>query len=180
MTIFLITAPSGAGKTTLAQELEKQKYWNECISVTSRPMREDEVDGETYYYVTKTEFEEMIDAKVFAETVIYDRNYYGITNEEIQSKRRRYNHVFIIVDHNGYKQVKELYPDAVGIFLHMSKEDCMANMLLRGDSIENAIKRINKYDVEMENRNHYDYVIKNVRNRQVSTVALLKNLIAQY
>lgn len=180
MTLFLITGASGTGKTTLAQILLSQKHWKECISTTTRPMRKNEIDGVTYDFVNLEDFEIMKNNLEFAETVVYDGNSYGITKDEINLKTKDDYHAFIIVDFNGYEQVKEIYPDAVGIFLHMTKEDCLANMLLRGDSIEDAMKRINRYDDEMKNRIHFDYVVKNVRNKQNATTNLLKNLIYQY
>lgn len=176
--IFLITAPSGAGKTSIAERLKG--IWGECISTTTRPMRDGEVEGETYYYVSPLKFNEMSENGKFAERVMYDGNSYGITHEEIERVGKLHKNIYIIVEFNGYKQVKALYPNAVGIFLHMSKEDCMANMLLRGDSMEKALNRIELYENEMANKVHYDYVIKNVRNKMMNTVEIIKNIIGQH
>lgn len=178
--VFTITAPSGAGKTTLAQSLQTYGYWVEAISHTSRKMREGEIEGTTYYYKSRTEFETMIAQGEFAEWVEYDDNYYGISHKEIERVMATGFHVFIIVDHNGFTQIKEQYPDSVNIFLHMTKEDCMANMLLRGDSIKSATSRIERYDDEMKNRGDFDYVIKNVRDKQDSIVYILKMIVNQY
>lgn len=180
MTVFLITAPSGAGKTTIAQKIQSYGDWMECISHTSRDMREGEVDGKTYYFVSKKGFQELYDAGHFAERVEYDGNLYGITKAEIERVTKTGRSVFIIVDNDGYKQVKEIYPDAIGIFIHMTKEECMANMLLRGDSIEKALKRIALYDEEIKNRGQYDYVVKNVRNKFDQTISIIRGIIRQY
>ena len=175
MTLFLITAPSGAGKTTLCKKIN---HWTECVSHTTRPMRDGEKDGETYYFVSKEEFNEMDEQGGFAEKVEYDGNYYGVSVNELQSKLKDGKIVYIIVEYDGYKQIKEKYPEAIGIFVYMSKEECMANMLLRGDSLENAISRIEKYDSEMKNRKEYDYVIKNVRDKFLSTTNIMENIIS--
>lgn len=180
MTLYLITAPSGAGKTTVAQDVMKQGLWIECISHTTRPMREGEVDGVTYHFIDEKTFLHMRKDGKFAEDVIYDGNYYAVSHHEIEEKLKDNENVFIIVDFNGYKQVKEMYPDAIGIFLHMSKEDCLANMLLRGDSMENALRRIEKYDYEMGNSGGFDYVIKNVRGRLEYTEIIIRNIINQH
>lgn len=181
MAIFLITGASGSGKTTIAQEMQKLGYWDECISHTTRDMREGEVDGKTYYFINRPKFEDMLSNGEFAENVTYDGNCYGITKKEIERVMRdNHKDVFVIVEYDGYLQMKEHYPDAIGIFLYMSKEDCLANMLLRGDSIDKALKRIERYDDEMKNRNEYDYVIKNVRNRQNQTINVIVNIIMQY
>lgn len=180
MAIFLITAPSGAGKTTLVKEIQRMRVWQECISHTTRKMREGEVEGETYYYVTEEEFTGMSNRNELAERVIYNGNKYGISKDEIKRVTSLGKHVAVIVEYDGYTQMKQAFPDAVGIFIHMSKEDCMANMLLRGDSIENALGRIELYDEEVKNREEYDYVIKNVRDKFFSTSRILRNIAMQY
>lgn len=180
MAIFLITAPSGAGKTTISQEVARLGAWKECISHTTRPIRKGEVDGKTYYYVSKEKFEEMKKNDLMAEVVTYDGNMYGISKEEINRVQKSARNVFIIVEHEGYKQIKAQYPEAIGIFMYMSKEDCLANMLLRGDSIEDTMKRIEKYDSEMKNKVEYDYVIRNVRGHFTNTVNIIANIILSH
>lgn len=179
MAIFLITAPSGAGKTTLVHELKRLKIWEECISHTTRPMRDGEKDGVTYYFMEDGDFADSIELGEFAEYVEYDGHAYGVSKKEIERVLSKNKHVAIIVEYNGYLQIKEKYPDAIGIFVHMSKEDCLANMLLRGDSIEKALKRISTYEKEMKNKGEYDYVVKNVRNRQEYTVSVIRAIISQ-
>jgi len=182
MALFLITAPSGTGKTSI-MEMVKQylgnKALSECVSHTTRPMRENEVDGQAYYFISEEYFEYGVNEGEFAETVNYNGYWYGISIGEINKRMQETDDVYIIVNYDGYKQVKEVFPDAIGIFLHMSKEDCMANMLLRGDSIESAIERIELYDDEMKNRVDYDYVIKNVRDKQTHTRNIIAGIIYQ-
>ena len=180
MALFLITAPSGAGKTTISQEVARRGAWKECISHTTRPIRKGEVEGKTYYYVSKEEFEAMKDIDMMAEVVTYDGHMYGISKQEISRVQKISRHVFIIVEHEGYKQIKSQYPEAVGIFLYMSKEDCLANMLLRGDTLENAMKRIEKYDSEMKYKVEYDYVIRNIRGHFTNTGNIIANIIISY
>lgn len=180
MAIFLITAPSGAGKTTVAHNLASRGVWKECISHTTRPIRKGEVDGKTYYYISKEKFEAMQENNMMAEAVTYDGHMYGIDKQEISRVQKLSKNIYIIVEYEGYKQVKSQYPEAIGIFLYMSKEDCLANMLLRGDSMENAMKRIEKYDSEMKNSVEYDYVIKNVRGAFPNTCNIVNNIILSY
>jgi len=184
MALILLTAPSGTGKTSIMEYVVRHLFprgtVSECISHTTRKMRAGEVDGETYYYVDSKKFGDMIEDEEFAECVRYDGNSYGITIDEIKRVQEQSRHVYIILNYDGYRQVKQIFPEAVGIFLHMSKEDCMANMLLRKDSMKNALKRIELYDEEIKNRNDYDYVIKNVRNRLPYTAQVIQSIMRQY
>jgi len=182
MTLFLITGMSGAGKTSVMEQVRKNNAHrlSECVSHTTRPKREGEKDGKAYYFIDEETFKRGLDGNEFAETVIYDGYGYGIAKDEIKHRQAQTNHAYIIVNYEGYKQVKEVFPDAVGIFLYTSKEDCMINMLSRGDSIKKANKRIELYDKEIKNRSDYDYVVKNVRNKMTGTVGIIENIIWQY
>ena len=180
MTTFLITAPSGAGKTTFVKAIEQQGLWKECISHTTRPMRTGEKDGVTYHFVDSETFISMDKNDKFVEKVVYNKNHYGISRDEIKRVHNSGSHAVIIVDYDGYSQVKSIYPDAIGIFLYATKEDCMINMLSRGDSLNDALERINKYDKEISNKIDFDYIIKNVRGKQYQTKAIIENIIKQY
>lgn len=181
MALFVIVGASGSGKTSLSQRVASMNFtWTECISHTTRPMRNGEEDGKTYYFLDEKEFDQRYKDGRFAEYVEYDGNKYGISHAEIKRVMNISAHVFIIAEYNGYTQIKAQYPDAVGIFLHMSKEDCMANMLLRGDSLEKATRRIKTYDNEIANKGEFDYVVKNVRDKSSKTVDILLGIIRQY
>lgn len=180
MAMFLVTGVSGAGKTTLVKNLQDEHIFKECISHTTREMREGEEDGLQYYFVDKDEFKKMLSNGEFAEFVTYDGNSYAVSKAEIEGVMKSGYDVCIIVDNNGYRQLKEIYPDAIGIFLYMSKEDCLANMLLRGDSIEKAMARIDKYDDEMKNKDEYDYVIKNIRGKYQHMANIISSICKQY
>lgn len=180
MAIFLITAPSGSGKTSITHQLKSRGVWEECISHTTRQMRDGEIDGETYYYVSKEKFEKMLNNDEFAENVSYHGQLYAISKREINKKLEICKHIFIIVEHDGYKQIKAVYPNAVGIFLHMTKEDCVENMLLRGDKSSSIEARISTYEEEMLNRHSYDYVIKNVKNKASETANIVESIVEQY
>lgn len=180
MALFVLTSPSGTGKTTISQLLEKIGVWFECKSHTTRPMREGEAEGVTYYFTEKSKMNDMIENGEFAEYVIYDGHKYGITHAEIKRVTSRRKNAFIIAEYQGYKQIKKLYPNAVGIFMYMNKEECLANMLLRGDSMESALKRIATYDTEMSNRNEYDYVIRNVHGDMDGTRAVIATIVRQF
>src|SRR5690606_8279765 len=120
-----------SGKTTIAHEMQERDLWQECISHTTREMRREngEKDGVTYYFISDEIFQNKLEDGEFAEHVTYDGNRYGISHAEIKRVSGNGKNVFIIVEHDGHTQVKEQYPEAVSIFLYMSKEDCLMNML---------------------------------------------------
>ncbi|MFQ3543443.1 hypothetical protein Q7A53_05105 [Halobacillus rhizosphaerae] len=185
MGIVLITAPSGSGKTYLMNLLKRNynakvtKFIGECISHTTRKIRENETDGVTYYYVDEATFDKMRENDEFAESVVYDGKLYGITKKEIKRVLSQNYNVYIIVNYDGYKQVSNAFPDSIGIFLHMDKKDCLANMLLRGDTIDDALSRISTYEEEMKNRTDYDYVVKNIRDKENETIKIIHSIIEQ-
>jgi guanylate kinase len=182
MAIFIVTGPSGAGKTSIAQEMQDRELWQECVSHTTRLMRKDqgEKEGVTYYYISEETFRNKLENGEFAEHVEYNGNNYGVSHAEIKRVLGNGRHVFIIVENDGHNQIKELYPEAISIFLYMSKEDCLMNMLQRGDKADKAISRIELYDEEISNKGHYDYVIKNVYGKREEVISVLSCIVVQY
>lgn len=178
--IFIIVGSSGSGKTTIASKLEKLGYWKECISHTTRPMRNGEVNGKTYYFVYEKEFNSMLGNGEFAESIEYDSNKYGISKRELERLLDSDTDIFIIAENGGFRQIKEQYPDAISIFIHASMEDCIDNMLNRGDTLDSAMRRMNTYYDELSHKSEYDYVIKNIYGKLDETVDIVKNIFFQY
>lgn len=173
MAIYLVSGMSGVGKTTIVKSLEEEGLWKECISYTTRRMRVNEENGITYNYINLEQFINMYENNEFAEATLYGGNLYGIAKEDIENTLLENNNCVIIVDYEGYKQIKEIYPSAIGLFITMSKEECYQNMLNRGDSIENAEKRISTYEKEFENYINYEHILEN----QTGHLDYIKNFI---
>ena len=171
--LFLITAPSGAGKSTIGRKVFDQ---NELKSFTTRKQRQKEVHGVDYFFITKEEFEEKNKNGELAETTYYDGNHYGITMEELQNKLTK-SDCFAVVDYNGMTQLRNIYPHCITIFIMSSKEDCELNMLDRGDSILSVKKRLSTYYDEIANRVKYDYVIPNKRGKLNSTEQIIRSIV---
>lgn len=169
--IYLVTAPSGAGKTTIVKAISQMGVWTECISHTSREMRDGEVEGFDYFFVSDEEFERMEENGEFAETITYaNEKRYGVSKKEIEAVMNMNEDVVIIVNYDGYKQVKEIYPEAIGIFIVASAEQCIMNMAHRGDSKASIVTRTMAYNEEIENMKHYDYKVKNEIGRLSTTL----------
>lgn len=170
--LFLISGASGVGKTTIMRRV----MTNEVISFTTRKKRIGEVDGKDYIFLTKEEYINLLNNNQLIESVEYSGNYYGITKEELENKLNK-DHAFCIVDFNGMKQLKEIYPNCTTIFIYTSIEEAMKQMSIRGDSMDSITKRISTYNEEMANRIYYDYVIKNSFGKLDKVVEVIKKIV---
>lgn len=167
--LFAITGHSGSGKTTTMRQAMGQH--KEIVSITTRAMREGEVDGVDYYYIDNETFYNMkLNDELAEYTDYYGSSNYGATMEEIDSKLSK-GDSFIVVDYNGFSQLKRKFPDIVGIFMYTDKQTAEDRMKLRGDKPESIEVRLSTYEAEMMNAHNYDYVLKNV-NFNKTVVAL--------
>ena len=116
--LFVISASSGTGKTTLARELLREdRNLVASVSCTTRPPRRNERDGEDYYFVAKKEFLDRRRKKGFLEWANVFGHYYGTPKKEVGGHQRRGRDVLLLIDVQGAKKVKRVRPDAVFIFL---------------------------------------------------------------
>lgn len=115
--LFVISAPSGTGKTTICKHLvQRHKKLRYCVSYTTRSPRRGERDGKNYYFIKEEEFEELIKEGMFVEWTHIYGNYYGTGRRELSRLLREGEDVLLDLDVNGALKIKEEY-DAVLIFL---------------------------------------------------------------
>jgi guanylate kinase len=170
--LFCISGPSGSGKTTVMRNIMN----NELLSFTTRPMREGEIQGQDYLFITREEFDELFNEGVLAEWTEYDGKYYGLTMEELLDKLEHEN-AFFICDNHGFNQIKEKYNNIVSIFLYADVGDCSDNMFYRGDNEERVNGRLNTYYEELAKKGQYDYVVKNTRGYLQATETIVRNIV---
>ena len=115
--LIVISAPSGAGKTTIANRLLQDSRFARVITHTARPPREGEVDGVDYNFVSYEYFEEMIKEDKFVEHALVHGNLYGTAKTSINLAESGGKHVLLIVDWQGATRIKERYPDSISIFV---------------------------------------------------------------
>ena len=141
--LFVISASSGTGKTTLAKELLKEdKNLMQSISYTTRPPRSNEENGKDYFFVTKKEFSEMVKKKSFLETANVFGKYYGTPKYEVENHTAHGRDVLLLIDVQGAKKVKKAKPDAVFIFLAPpSREELLRRLHKRGTESKSEIQR---------------------------------------
>lgn len=160
--LIVISGPSGVGKDTIVNEFIKN-HDNAWISVstTSRPMRPGDVEGETYNFVTKEEFEKLIEEGYFLEYASYVDKYYGTPKKFINEKLEKGIDVFLVIEIQGAMKVKELIPDALFIFLLPPNLKTLKSRLKnRGtETKEKMIERFKTAYHEMNQVTKYNYVV---------------------
>ncbi len=166
--LFVISAPSGAGKTTLVRELMARGVVDGhrlefSVSHTTRAPRRGEVDGRDYHFVAEERFREMIDQDLFLEWASVHGNLYGTSRGEIDPRLRDGSDVLLDIDVQGAEQVFDREPAALGIFvLPPSYEDLAVRLNGRAlDDAETIARRLAVSRWEIERYSAYDYVIVN-------------------
>lgn len=164
--LIIISAPSGAGKTTIVKEiLKKDLPLAFSISACSRDKRENEVDGKDYYFIEKEAFEEKIAKKEFLEwEEVYQGSYYGTLKSELNRIWNENKHVLFDVDVVGGLNIKKQFPkNSLAIFIQPPSIQELHNRLLnRGTETEKTLaKRIQKAEKELEFGRNFDVVVVN-------------------
>lgn len=162
--LFVISAPSGAGKTTLTRMLlAADPAIRLSISHTTRAPRPGEQNGREYHFVDVATFKSMQDAGDFLESAEVHGNFYGTSRRWIAGQRLAGSDVLLEIDWQGAQQVRRVFPDAIGIFvLPPSVEELRRRLVGRGqDSDEVIARRVAAARAEMVHVNEFDYVIIN-------------------
>ena len=162
--LLVVSGPSGTGKGTICKDIVAQhEDINLSISATTRNPRVGEVEGKSYFFKTKEEFEAMVDRGEFLEhAMIYD-NYYGTPKKAIFDELDMGRDVILEIEMQGAMQIKEVYPQAVFIFvLPPSLQELRNRIVGRGTETEEQIeKRFNSAYDEIKLLGDYDYFIFN-------------------
>ncbi len=162
--LIVISAPSGAGKGTIINKmLEKNNNLWLSVSETSRPMRANDIDGITYHFCTKEEFEEKIKDDYFLEYALYANNYYGTPKKYIQEHLSKGQDVILEIEIQGAMQIKKLIPEALFIFIMPpSLNELKKRLVGRGtDTKEKILERFKIAYQEMNDVTKYNYVVVN-------------------
>lgn len=162
--LFIVSAPSGAGKTTLVRGLlARDPQIGLSVSYTTRPARPGEVEGVAYHFVGTAQFEAMREAGDFLEWAHVHGNSYGTSRRWLEERLSAGHDVLLEIDWQGAQQVRRLFPGAVGIFiLPPSLEALAARLTGRGQDAADVIeRRLAAARDEIRHVHEFDFVIIN-------------------
>lgn len=163
-TLVVISGPSGAGKGTICEALKAKNpnVWL-SISCTSREIRPGDIANETYFFLTKQEFEEKITKDEFLEYAVYNDQYYGTPKDKIEEQLNQGKDVILEIEVQGAIQIKEKLPEAIFIFIMPpSMEELKFRLKNRKtESEEKVLKRFQRAYQEINEITKYNYVVVN-------------------
>jgi len=162
--IVVISAPAGAGKTTLCKRLlQSYPSFISSVSFTTRPPRKQEIEGVDYYFTSREDFEKLVEKDAFVEWAEVHGHLYGTSKEFLEKNIEAKKDVVLEVDVKGGEKIKEKYPQAILIFiLPPSWEELEKRMRKRATEDEKSIReRLKNAKKEVKYLPFYDYFIVN-------------------
>lgn len=162
--IIVISAPSGTGKTTVVKELLKRKpKMSLSISCTTRSPRPSEQDGKDYYFISDKKFQEMIEENEFVEWANVHNCRYGTPKSGFRDSLNNKKDIILDIDVQGGRKIKDIYPDAILIFLLPPSFKVLEDRL-RGRGTNNGPdfeRRISNAKQELKAKDDYDFQVIN-------------------
>jgi guanylate kinase len=162
--LFVISAPSGAGKTSLVKALlASEPHLCLSISHTTRKRRPNEAEGREYHFVTVPQFEQLVARGEFLEHAKVFDNFYGTSRTFVGEQLRQGNDVILEIDWQGAQQVRRAMPECVTVFILPPSRRTLAERLARRatDSREIIARRLADAATDMSHYREFDYVIVN-------------------
>jgi guanylate kinase len=162
--LFVIAAPSGAGKTSLVSSLlAARPSLKVSVSHTTRKPRATEVEGRDYHFVTPAQFHQLIGQNAFLEHAQVFDNFYGTGAAQVRDKLAAGNDVLLEIDWQGARQVRGAMPDSTSIFILPPSRAALEQRLRerRTDSAETIARRLADASSDMSHYDEFDYVVVN-------------------
>ena len=162
--LIIISAPSGGGKNTLINMLlENHSQFSHSISTTTRHPRSREQNGVHYYFVNKSEFEDLIVLDAFIEYEVVLKNYYGTTKHEIERLQKANKRPILDLDVKGALYLKSKYPNITAIFIMPPSIDILRKRLMNRatENVDEISSRLKLAEEELKHRDEFDQLVVN-------------------
>ena len=163
--IVILSSPSGAGKTTLVNEISKKKNFKISISHTTRKPRLNEINGKDYFFISENEFKDLINKDKFLEYAKVFNHYYGSSKDAVLEKLRNGENVIFDIDWQGTQQIKnqKLNYKILTIFILPPSRDELYKRLLNRDKNHEkiAMQRMRQFNEDVLHWKDYDLVVIN-------------------
>ena len=162
--LFVIAAPSGAGKTTLVKALlAHDPDLRFSVSYTTRQQRKNEVDGRDYFFVDRDRFRDLQETGALLESALVFDNYYGTSRAQVEEQLELGHNVILEIDWQGARQVRESMPGCITVFILPPSRAALEHRLRsrRTDSDEVIARRLRDALSDMEHYDEFDYIIIN-------------------
>ncbi len=151
--LVIISGPSGVGKSTICREIVSRiENVHLSISATTRPKGRSEIDGKDYYFISREDFQQRLDKDMFLEYAEVFGNLYGTPKEKVDEALAKGEIIILEIDVQGGEQVKEIYPDAIMIFILPPAQKDLAERMNgrgRGEDEKIAKRRIEQAGTEI-------------------------------
>ncbi|NOS74850.1 MAG: guanylate kinase [Methyloglobulus sp.] len=162
--LYIISAPSGAGKTSLVRQLITEvDGLIVSISHTTRPIRPGEIHGEDYYFVSPIEFQSLLNKRALLEHASVFDNFYGTAKTTVETSLNKGLDVILEIDWQGAQQIKNIRPDSLSIFILPPSTEILEQRLQnRGQDDDHVIaRRMRDAVTEMSHYEEFDYILVN-------------------
>lgn len=179
--LLVVSGPSGAGKGTICEVLmNRNNDLKLSVSATTRQPRNGEVEGENYYFLTHEKFNDMISKNEFLEYAQTYSNFYGTPKGPVMESLEKGQDVVLEIEMQGARQVKQIYPEAILIFvLPPSLNELESRLSSRGtETKEQMQERLSCAFEEIKQIKDYNYFIFNETNREVEAAIEIENIIS--
>lgn len=178
--LIVISGPSGVGKDSVVKELLKRNAnMDFVVTATSRAKRGNEQHGVDYFFISKEEFERMINDGEFLEhSLVYDQ-YKGIPKDQVLKKWSHGKDVILRIDFQGARKIKAMYPETLMIFLLPTSEDELRKRLTdrKTESMETIELRMATTRKEMESVSIFDYLVYNPHGKMLEAVKTIEAIV---
>jgi guanylate kinase len=178
--LVVISGPSGVGKDSVLQRMKERSLpFHFVVTATSRPIREGEVEGVDYFFVSPEEFTSMIEKDELVEYALVYDDYKGIPKSQVHEALRSGKDVVVRVDVQGAATIRDLYPQALLIFLGTRTEEELIQRLKarRTEAPEDLQIRIATIEKELEQIESFDYYVVNADRQLDETVDIIMSII---